>query len=925
MSTEPIASVFNDAYAAEQFEAYRRDPQSVEESWRQFFRFAEQAAGLAPASSAAVGERRFDAAFAAKVAGIARYTTAIRTYGHMAVQLDPLGEPPPGAPELTLEFYGLVDADLDLVSGASLGFPHLGTGRDVAERLKKRYCNDLAVEVGHLASEEERAWFRQLFTEEKLTAPLTPDEKKAVLRRLTEVDGFERFLGRAFVGYKRFSIEGTDALVPLLDTAIERAASSGAKHVALAMAHRGRVSVLNHVLGKPTALIFAEFQGRHDHLAGSSTGDVKYHLGYEGTSKTAQGEIIVSLVPNPSHLEVVNPVLQGRARALQRTGDRRVMREQDVVPVVIHGDAAFPGEGVVPETMNLSRLRAYRVGGTIHIIVNNQIGFTTDSIDARSTKYASDVAKGFEVPIIHVNADDAEAAIIAMRIAMAYRARFGKDFLVDLVGYRRWGHNEGDEPNFTQPLLYEKVRAHPTPRQVWGSRLVGEGLVSQAEVDALDSEVAAGYQAILDRTKVEPTPPHHAEHGSAPDPLVLTAVPESELVKLNEAMLKYPSDFTPHPRLAKQLERRREAMGDAGGIDWGHAEALAFASILADGVHIRISGQDVERGTFSHRHAVLNDVQTAKKYAPLANLPGVDASFEAYNSALSETAVMGFEYGFSVAATDTLTLWEGQFGDFANVAQPIIDQFLAADHAKWAQSSGLVLLLPHGYEGQGPEHSSARLERFLQLCAEGNMRVAYPSSPAQYFHILRRQAFHKRRRPLVLMQPKSLLRLAQAASHVKDLADGTVFQPVIDDPQGASKRAKVRRLIFCTGKIYYDLLAKGIPKSAAVVRVEELYPWPHEMIAKVVDSYPEIDEVAWVQEEPKNQGAWSFVAPRLRVSTGNALVIKYYGRQERASPAEGYPADHAAEQARIVDEALQEPVKSGGGRRNTGSTARVTS
>lgn len=926
MSTEPIASVFNDAYAAEQFEAYRRDPQSVEESWRQFFRFAEQAAGLAPATAPRSGSHggAADADFAAKVAGIARYTTAIRTYGHMAVRLDPLGEPPPGAPELTLEFYGLVDADLDLVSGASLGFPHLRTARDVAERLKKRYCSNLAVEVGHLASEEERAWFRQLFTEEKLTAPLTADEKKAVLKRLTEVDGFERFLGRAFVGYKRFSIEGTDALVPLLDTAIERAAASGAQHVAIAMAHRGRVSVLNHVLHKPTAQIFAEFQGRHDHLTGSSTGDVKYHLGFEGKTKTAQGEIMVSLVPNPSHLEVVNPVLQGRARALQRTADRRVRREQDVVPVVIHGDAAFPGEGIVPETMNLSRLKAYRVGGTIHIIVNNQIGFTTDSIDARSTKYASDVAKGFEVPIIHVNADDAEAAIIAMRIAMAYRERFSKDFLVDLVGYRRWGHNEGDEPNFTQPLVYEKVRAHPTPRQVWGARLIAEGLVTQAEVDAIDAEVASGYQAILDKSKAEPEHPHHNEAGSAPDPLVLTAVPEADLVKLNEAMLKYPSDFTPHPRLAKQLERRREAMGEAGGIDWGHAEALAFASILTDGIHIRISGQDVERGTFSHRHAVLNDVNTAKKYAPLANLPGVDASFEAYNSALSETAVMGFEYGYSVAAPDTLTLWEGQFGDFANVAQPIIDQFLAADHAKWAQSSGLVLLLPHGYEGQGPEHSSARLERFLQLCAEGNMRVAYPSSPAQYFHVLRRQAFLARRRPLVLMQPKSLLRLAQAASNVKDLADGTVFQTVIDDPQGASKRAKVRRLIFCTGKVYYDLLAKGIPKSVAVVRVEELYPWPHEMIAKIVDSYPEIDEVAWVQEEPKNQGAWSFVAPRLRVSTGNALVIKYYGRPERASPAEGYPAEHAVEQARIVDEALQEPVKSGSGRRNTGSMARVT-
>jgi len=907
----PIASVFNDAYAAEQFERYRRDPASVEESWRQFFRFAEQAmGGVAPAAGgpAAAGPLHNEE-YARKVAGAARYTTAIRTYGHFAVQLDPLGAPPPGAAELTLECFGIAEADLDLVTGASLGFPHLATARDVANRLKKRYCTNLAVEVQHCGSEEERAWFRQLFTEEKLTAPLTADERKAVLRRLTEVDGFERFLGKAFVGYKRFSIEGTDALVPMLDAAIDRSAAAGARHVAIAMAHRGRISVLTHVLGKPIPQIFAEFQGRHDHLTGSSTGDVKYHLGYAGARATPAGTVDVSLVPNPSHLEVVNPVLQGRARALQRDAqDPRVRREDDVVPIVIHGDAAFPGEGIVPETMNLSRLRAYRVGGTLHVIVNNQVGFTTDPIDSRSTRYASDVAKGFEMPIIHVNGDDPEACIIAMRIAVAYRARFKKDFLIDLVGYRRWGHNEGDEPNFTQPLLYERVRAHPTPRQVWGARLVGEGLISAAEVDQVDAEVAAAYQQLFEGSKGAVDASHDEEPGSAPSPEVLTAVAAEDLGRLNEALLTYPADFHPHPRLAKQLERRREALGPAGGIDWGHAEALAFASILADGTHIRMSGQDVERGTFSHRHAVLNDVTNGAKYAPLAHLPGVRAGFEAYNSALSETAVLAFEYGYSVTAPDTLTLWEAQFGDFANVAQPIIDQFIAADRAKWAQDSGLVLLLPHGYEGQGPEHSSARLERFLQLCAEGNLRVAYPSSPAQYFHVLRRQAFAPQRRPLILMQPKSLLRLAQAASRIEDLAQGT-FQPVIDDPMGHEKRQSVRRLVFCTGKVYYDLLAKGIPDTVAVVRVEELYPWPHARIAQVVDSYPAIDEVAWVQEEPKNQGAWSFVAPRLRVSTGNALVIRYYGRAERASPAEGYPSDHAAEQARIVSEALEAPVR----------------
>jgi 2-oxoglutarate dehydrogenase E1 component len=923
---QPIASVFNDAYAAEQFERYRQDPASVEESWRQFFRFAESAMGMgAIGSPAATGTSTArDEGYARKVSGVSRYVNAIRRYGHLAVQIDPLGTPPPGAPELTLEFFGIVEADLDSVTGSSLGFPHLGTARDVANRLKKRYCSNLAVEVMHLGSEQERAWFRRIFTEERLTAPLAAEERKAVLRRLTEVDGFERFLGRAFTGYKRFSIEGTDAMVPMLDAAIDAAAAAGAEHVALSMAHRGRISVLTHVMGKPIPLIFGEFQGKHGHLKGASTGDVKYHLGYEGARDTKHGRIGISLVPNPSHLEVVNPVLQGRARALQRVPTDLSKRDESrVVPICIHGDAAFPGEGIVSETINLSRLRAYRVGGTLHLIVNNQVGFTTDPIDARSTRYASDVAKGFEMPIIHVNGDDAEACIIAMRIAVAYRAEFKKDFLVDLVGYRRWGHNEGDEPNFTQPLLYERVRAHPTPRQVWGARLVGEGIVSAAEVDAMDAEIAASYQSAFDAAKSQPDDAHSEEKElTSATPVIPTAVTPQELTRLNEALLTYPPAFNAHPRLAKQLERRREALGPEGGIDWGHAEALAFASILADGKNIRMSGQDVERGTFSHRHAVLNDITNGVKYAPLAHVPGAKGVFEIYNSALSETAVLGFEYGYSVATPDTLTVWEAQFGDFANVAQPMIDQFLASDRAKWAQDSGVVLLLPHGYEGQGPEHSSARLERFLQLCAEGNLRVAYPSTPAQYFHILRRQSRLETRRPLVLMQPKSLLRLAQAASKLDDLSMSG-FRAVIDDPQGAGKRQSVKRLIFCTGKIFYDLVAKGIPDSVAVVRVEELYPWAHEAVAKIVDEYPAIDEVAWVQEEPKNQGAWGFVAPRLRVSTGNALVIKYYGRTERASPAEGYSSTHTEEQARIVTEVLQSPVRATGTRR-VSSMARST-
>ncbi len=912
----PISSAFNDGYIAEQFEAYRRDPASVEESWRQIFRLAETLGGVAPAATTTAQQATDLQAFARKVAGAARYTAAIRRYGHLAVQLDPLGTPPPGAVELTLEHYGITDADLDLVSGAAIDFPHLATARDVAERLKYRYTRNLAVEFVHCGSEEERQWFRALFTAEQLTRPLTDAEKLAVLRRLSEVDGFERFLGKAYVGYKRFSIEGTDTLVPMLDTALEEAAAAGVHHVAIAMAHRGRLSVLTHILGKPFEQVFAEFEGRHDHLDGTSTGDVKYHLGFEGKQVTSSGTTVdVSLVPNPSHLEVVNPVLMGLARAEQRIAGHPLERdERTVIPVCIHGDAAFPGEGIVAETLNLSRLAGYSVGGTLHIIVNNQVGFTTDPIDSRSTRYASDLAKGFEIPVIHVNADDAEACVAAMRMAVAYRQKFGRDFLVDLVGYRRHGHNEGDEPTYTQPVLYERIKAHPTPRQVWGRRLIAEGVATQADVDAAERVVAERLQALhaaMPRSAVEGASARAAEEVPEFPPIADTAVRAEALAAINEQLLQYPADFAPHPRLAKQLERRRDALGESGGVDWGHAEALAFGSLIASGTSVRLTGQDAERGTFSHRHAVLSDVKTGRKFVPLQHLPGASTTLEIFNSALSEMAVLGFEYGFSVAAPDTLTLWEGQFGDFVNVAQAMIDQFIAADRAKWGQDSGLVLLLPHGHEGQGPEHSSARLERFLQLCAENNMMVAYPTSPAQYFHLLRWQAHRQPRRPLVLMQPKSLLRLPQAASRLADLATGT-FRPVMDDPAGEAKREQVRRLVFCTGKVYYDLMAKEPGNHVAVVRVEALYPWPLDEVSRLVDRYPNIDEVAWVQEEPKNMGAWSYIAPRLRVAAGNALVIRYIGRPERASPAEGYPKAHADEQGRIVQDALEVPPPRGG-------------
>ena len=922
-----ISGVFNDGYIAELYETYRRDPSSVEESWRQFFRLAERLGGGSPGASGGAA----DPGLLRKVAAASALVEAIRAYGHRAVALDPLGTPPSGAPQLTPDFHGITDADLAQIPAEALGLAGQ-TAADGIAKLREIYSSNLAVETEHLGEEEERVWFRQRLESGDLPRTLTPDEKRAVLRRLTEVDGLERYLQRAFTGTKRFSIEGSDALVPVLDVAIDRAAHAGAREVAIAMAHRGRINVLAHILGKPYATVLEEFEGKHPKTnSESETGDVKYHLGFRGTRKTATGkDVSLVLVPNPSHLEVVNPVLNGVARARQRVdGAVGARDESSVVPICIHGDAAFPGEGVVPETLNLSRLRGYRTGGTLHIIVNNQVGFTTDPIDARSTHYASDLAKGFEIPIVHVNADDPDAYIAAARLGIAYRAQFAKDFLIDLVGYRRHGHNEGDEPMFTQPALYARVKAHPTPRLAYAQRLVAEGVLSDADVTAMEREVTANLERIHgELAKGADAADHSASKGpQAPPPAPIeTAVKRDTLVALNERIISWPDSFKVYGRLGKQLERRRAAASEPAGIDWGHGEAFAFASLLAEGISVRLTGQDAERGTFSHRHAVLHDVENGATYTPLAHLPKATGSFEIYNSPLSETAVLGFEYGYSTAAEDTLVLWEAQFGDFVNVAQPIIDQFIAADRAKWGQDSGVVLLLPHGYEGQGPEHSSARLERFLQSCAEGNMRVAYPSTPAQYFHILRRQAKLRPRRPLILMQPKSLLRLPEAGSGLDAFAAGS-FQPVIDDPRASMDREKVRRLVFCTGKIYYDL-AKGIAERGgdskmpvAVIRIEELYPFPHSEVGQTIDRYPGVEEVVWVQEEPKNMGAWMYIAPWLRAATGTVLSVTYVGRPERASPAEGYHASHVTEQKRIVDTVLDSQPRSRPPRRSSGSSA----
>ena len=909
MPSDPITGVYNDAYIAELLESYRRDPASVETSWRQYFRFAESIGGVAAPSapSHAPMMNAGDPAYLRKVAGAAALAQAIRQYGHLGVRLDPLGTPPPGAVELTPEFHGIVAADLQEVPAAALGIPG-ATAVDATGWLREIYSSRLALEVGHIEEEVEREWFRRVIEHGELRLAMDADEKKAMLERLTEVDGLERFIARAWVNVKRFSIEGTDAMVPMLDAAIDESSKLGTRQVVVGMAHRGRINVLAHILDKSYGRIFNEFDGRHADQGNSETGDVKYHQGAVTEKRFADGRMVgVSLLPNPSHLEIVNPMLMGvaRARIVELGGN-----EASVLSIAIHGDAAFPGEGIVAETLNMSKLPGYRVGGTLHIIANNQVGFTTNPSDSRSTFYASDLAKGFEIPIVHVNADDAEACVAAVRLGIMYRAAFGKDFLIDLVGYRRWGHNEGDEPTYTQPSLYARVRQHPTPRQMWATRVVSDGVLSADEVEGMDKLLQDRFDAILAESRRDVTLEEAEQEPLKPTPasmpVVETAVRAELLVAMNERLLTWPADFTPHPRLAKQLERRREALGDAGGIDWGHAEALAFASLVADGVDVRLTGQDAERGTFTHRHAVLNDVNTGGKYTPLQHIPNASGRFEIFNSPLNEMGVLGFEYGFATASPGALVLWEAQFGDFANMAQPMIDQFIAADRAKWGQDSSVVLLLPHGYEGQGPEHSSARLERFLQLCAEGNLRVAYPSTSAQYFHVLRRQAQLPIRRPLVLMQPKSMLRLAAATSRLDDLARGR-FMPVLDDPQVAS-RDEVTRLVFCTGKLFYELVAHEHPAHLAVVRVEQLYPWPHEEVSRVVDLYPNIAEIVWAQEEPKNMGAWSYVAPRLRASAGNALIIRYIGRPERSSPAEGFASTHAGEQARIVGDVHAAPI-----------------
>jgi 2-oxoglutarate dehydrogenase E1 component len=932
----------NAGYAALLLEQYLDNPSAVPSEWRALFESAPEEVlamqpGLArlvelldrnrngtppvsepaPAPAAAAPATALDEELIGGVAASMSLVKAHRTHGHLAAHLDPLGSEPPGdpaleperlIPKLTPELMARIPAPLLrlYVEGSTLA--------DVYPRLRDIYCGTIAYEIEHISDHEERVWLRQAIESGRYRRSLSATEQERLLGRLSQVEGMERYLRRAFLGQKQFSIEGLDVMVPMLDEAIEIAADGGAHEVVIGMAHRGRLNVLAHVVGRPYDVILREFEGERTIEAvvvseEGGSGDVKYHLGAEGTRTTPAGEITVTLTSNPSHLEAVDPVVEGRARAEQTDrSTREGYHDPNVaLPILIHGDASFAGQGEVAETLNLEGLAGYSTGGTLHVIANNQVGFTTDPFDGRSTRYSSDLAKGFDIPIIHVNADEPEDAIAAVRLALAYRSRFGHDVVVDLVGYRRHGHNEQDEAAYTQPLLAAAIAEHATVRELYAERLVDEGVVTQEEADSLEhgvtSDLKAAHEALKETFGVAPSAAPEGRIPAATADEVVTAVAADVLTDLNDQLLRIPDWFTPNEKLMRQLERRRDQLAD-GAIDWGQAEALGFASLLVDGIPIRITGQDTERGTFSHRHAVLHDATSGATYTPMQHLDDASASFEIHNSPLSEYACVGFEYGYSVAAPETLVLWEAQFGDFVNGAQIVIDQFVSAGLSKWGETSRLTLLLPHGYEGNGPEHSSARLERFLQLAAQENIRIANCTTSAQYFHLLRRQALDATARPLVVMTPKGLLRLKQAASTLDDLSSGE-FRPVLDDP--AVDREKVTRLVFCQGKVYHDIVGhedRERATSVAVARIEQLYPFPVEQTAAVVRGYPNLRELVWAQEEPQNMGAWRALRHRLEESKPEGVPLLYVGRPWRASPSEGYPTAHLREQDRIVRAAL---------------------
>ncbi|MEE4163738.1 MAG: 2-oxoglutarate dehydrogenase E1 component [Woeseiaceae bacterium] len=925
------------ATAVEHFyEQYLEDPDSVPGAWREYF----DTLG-APDTEVAHSEIREDLLRQAsdggrprtvrrtaggsalpgeKQAAVSRLIQVYSLRGHQIADIDPLGlmnRPVPGV--LKLDYLGLSEADMDteFYTGGLAGTGNRRMKlRDIIDLLKTVYCGKVGVEFAHVSRARERLWLKSRFERGAATRTLSDDERRRILGQLTNAEGIERYLHTRYVGQKRFSLEGGESLIPMIDDIIQQGGSQGIREIVLGMAHRGRINVLVNILGKSPEELFEEFEGNYDLDELKGSGDVKYHKGFSADMKTPGGNVHLALAFNPSHLEIVNPVVEGSVRARQqRRGD---IEREEVLPLLIHGDAAFSGQGVVTETFQMSQTNGFRTGGTLHIVVNNQIGFTTSRpSDARSTDYCSDVAKMIEAPVFHVNGDDPESAIFVTRLALAYRQKFKKDVVIDLVCYRRHGHNEADEPSATQPFMYNRIRNQQTTRTLYADRLATEGVVKPADVTAMQDQ----YREKLDRG--EPVPEHtlgmigneytvdwspYHDHGW--DDSVDTSVSPAKVNELAERITTVPPELKLHGRVQRIMdERRRMAKGEVD-MDWGFAETMAYATLIDAGVDCRIVGQDSGRGTFFHRHAVLHNQLNNREYVPLAELTDRPNGFRVIDSLLSEEAVLGFEYGYATTEPETLCIWEAQFGDFANGAQVVIDQFISSGEAKWGRLCGLTLFLPHGYEGQGPEHSSARLERFLQLCAEHNIQVCVPSTPAQMFHMLRRQMVRRFRKPLIVMTPKSLLRHKMSVSSLETLSTGE-FQAIIPESEELDT-AKVDRLVLCSGKVYYDLLearqVHGLG-NVAIARVEQLYPFPLEQYAALIDEYRHVNDIVWCQEEPQNQGAWYQIRHRLQEPLADHQNLYYAGRAGAAAPASGIFKVHLQQQQALVEAALNIEVK----------------
>ncbi|OJH41982.1 2-oxoglutarate dehydrogenase E1 component [Cystobacter ferrugineus] len=932
---------------------YLEDASSVDSSWREVFERTNGAGRpifnptpieppapvvpgkggkAAPASAQALApQTKPTVAFEQDMklqARVDQTISAFRLRGHLRANLDPLGRPRP--PMEHVADVGMADekhftpAELEQMVESFNVFPEARVKlKDLLGRLRRTYTGSIGVEFMQMLDSERRRWLmkRMEFTENRTEFPV--EEQRHILEKLSYAEGFENFLHTKYIGAKRFALDGGEALVPMMDALLEVGGGMGLKEVVIGMAHRGRLNVLTNILGKKPDQIFSEFDGPQDPKKHMGRGDVKYHMGFSSDHTTRGGQAIhLSLAFNPSHLEAVNPVVEGRVRAKQdRSGDGSRTR---VMPVLIHGDAAFIGQGVVAETLNLARLQGYETGGTVHLVINNQVGFTTDPEESRSSIYSTALAQMLDVPVFHVNGDDPEACVHIGRLTAEYRQTFKSDVVVDLVCYRRYGHNEGDEPSFTQPEMYEIIRKHPTVRTLYAQQLARQGRVSIEEAEALKQRCMQEFDAALTRARAESQfkEPNALDglwkpYKGGPEagvPEVRTAVDKETLRGMLARLAHVPEGFNVHRDVERTVIKKRQSMVQTEELQWSEGESLAYATLLSEGFAVRLSGQDVERGTFSHRHAVLHDVQTGKEYVPLNQFPTGKARLAIHNSPLSEMGVLGFEYGYSLDVPDGLTIWEAQFGDFANGAQIIIDQFIAAGESKWRRLSGITLLLPHGYEGQGPEHSSARLERFLSLSAEDNIQVVYPTTPAQIFHLLRRQVLRPLRKPLVVMSPKSMLRLPEATSKLDELATGS-FQEVIADKVDP---AGVTRLLLCSGKVYYDLVKERDARkdtSIAIVRVEQLYPFPFDELSGLLAKMPKLTELFWVQEEPRNSGAWHFIFPRLHdlVATRgqNPVKLGYIGRAEAASPATGFTQTHKLEQQLIVEEAILRGTKNG--------------